>query len=163
YTRRFRATERKRKRDPRTGAVQAIVPGLITRRNFELLVCNITPAGGAGRASGVLGGWASRALGGPGVRRVWRVGVPRVKRAGWPSRGLGGLGGPRARQQFPAPLLGLLHLVEREQVQPGHGGGRCGQRGPEPGEQAFWPVAAGRAEPQEPLDVPGQEPGRLAG
>src|SRR5215813_3508527 len=82
YTRRFRATERKRKRDPRTGAVQAIVPGLITRRNFELLVCNITPAGGAGRASGVLGGWASRALGGPGVRRVGRVGVPRVRRAG---------------------------------------------------------------------------------
>src|SRR3984957_4607125 len=69
--------------------------------------------------------------------------------------------GSGARQGGPPPLLGLLKLVEGEQVQSGHARAGGGQGGGGPVQHPVRAVAAGDPEAQDPAGVPGDEPGRL--
>src|SRR5580693_3951974 len=66
-----------------------------------------------------------------------------------------------ALQRGAAPLLGLLELVEGEDVQAGHSGLRRGQHRRRPVEQPVRAVPAGHPEAQDPARVPGDEPGRF--
>src|SRR5580693_3982957 len=69
--------------------------------------------------------------------------------------------GSGALQGGPPPLLGLLELVEGEQVQSGHARVRRGDHRGRAVKQPVRAVAAGHPEAQDPAGVPGDEPGRF--